>query len=401
MLIQNANEAALCKSFCLILTGATRQWYRRLTPGSIGYFKQLANAFAAAFLSSKTRKLGASHLFGIKQGETLMQAFREGIKDARLVWTLAYDRPLTFAQLRGSAWRHAEADEYVRGRDWTGTAPRPTTAPGRSCTEKSKQVLQLPQGCGPRHKGLHTAPRPDRAADSHGHLREFVERIITPTGPSRPAQATRRNPRPSDQTDEQEQEHIVHTIFGGMATGDTTSSRISYVCEARRYARGEYINMAEHISKVCRQDSAPITFTDDKTDRLLHPHNKALIGEIRVAGNVIRRVLIDNGSSADIMFMDAFSRLKIEGAGLTPARTPLYGFSGERSSVPRTSRLGWTRLSATSPSPSCPRTGKRPGGSRTPRRGLMVGHRPELEVPDQDPPALAGIPTSVVLGPQS
>ncbi|GMN66517.1 hypothetical protein TIFTF001_035580 [Ficus carica] len=70
MLIQNANDAALCKSFCLILIGAARQWYRRLAPGSIGCFKQLADAFAAAFLSSKTRKLGASHLFGIKQGET-------------------------------------------------------------------------------------------------------------------------------------------------------------------------------------------------------------------------------------------------------------------------------------------------------------------------------------------
>ncbi|GMN20970.1 hypothetical protein TIFTF001_040006 [Ficus carica] len=66
-----------------------------------------------------------------------------------------------------------------------------------------------------------------------GHLREFVERIITPAGSSRPAQAARRNPRPSDQTDEQEQEHIVHTIFGGTATGDTPSSRRSYVREAR------------------------------------------------------------------------------------------------------------------------------------------------------------------------
>ena len=87
--------------------------------------------------------------------------------------------------------------------------------------------------------------------------------------------------------------------------------------------------MAEHISKICRQDSAPITFTDDEADQLLHPHNDALVGEIRVADNVIRRVLIDNGSSADIMFMDAFARLKIEGAVLTPAQTPLYGFSGE------------------------------------------------------------------------
>ena len=140
MLIQNANEAALCKSFCLTLTGAARQWYRRLVPGSISCFKQLADSFAKAFLGSKARRLGASHLFGIKQGETetlisflerfdkaliqveslpddtLIEAFREGIKDTRLVWTVAYDRPPTFALLRGIAWRHAEADEYVRKR---------------------------------------------------------------------------------------------------------------------------------------------------------------------------------------------------------------------------------------------------------------------------------------------
>ena len=70
MLIQNANEATLCKSFCLILTGAARQWYRRLVPGSISCIKQLADFFTAVFLGSKTKKLGASYLFGIKQGDS-------------------------------------------------------------------------------------------------------------------------------------------------------------------------------------------------------------------------------------------------------------------------------------------------------------------------------------------
>ncbi|GMN58653.1 hypothetical protein TIFTF001_027751 [Ficus carica] len=42
MLIQNANETALCKAFCLTLTGTAWQWYRRLIPGSISSFKQLA-----------------------------------------------------------------------------------------------------------------------------------------------------------------------------------------------------------------------------------------------------------------------------------------------------------------------------------------------------------------------
>ncbi|GMN20723.1 hypothetical protein TIFTF001_043157 [Ficus carica] len=327
MLIQNANEAALCKSFCLTLTGAARQWYRRLAPGSIGCFKQLADAFAAAFLSSKTRKLGASHLFGIKQGETealkkylerfdravvqvesctdetLMQAFREGIKDARLVWTLAYDRPPTFAQLKGIARRHAEANEYIRGRgliagehprlpgrkseknqadqgrqdkgkavvvDKSGSNPSPRTPAGRfqqytPLVTTIEHVLNQVTGrgllrdppplradCARRNQNKYCNFHKDVGHDTKdciqfrdqiellirdGHLPEFVERIVTPVGPSRPAQATRRNPGPSDQTDKQEQEHIVHTIFGGTATGDITSSRRSYVREARRRNR--------------------------------------------------------------------------------------------------------------------------------------------------------------------
>ncbi|GMN53160.1 hypothetical protein TIFTF001_022301 [Ficus carica] len=136
-----------------------------------------------------------------------------------------------------------------------------------------------------------------------GHLREFVEKIITPAGAvNKTSLATHPNPGPSNRPNDSKPEHIAHTIFGGDATGATTSSW---------------------------RNSTPITFTDDEADRLLHLHNDALIGEIRVADNVIRRVLIDNGSSADILFMDAFTRLRIEGAVLTPARTSPYRFTGE------------------------------------------------------------------------
>ncbi|GMN66037.1 hypothetical protein TIFTF001_035104 [Ficus carica] len=299
--------------------------------------------------------------------DTLIQTFREGVKDTRLVWTLAYDKPPTFAHLRGIAWRHAEADEYVRGRglearEQPWLSGRKTPA-GRFCqytplVTTIERVLNQVSG-----QGLLRDPPPIRAYRARrnqnkycnfhkdvghdtkdyiqlrdqiellirdGHLREFVERIITPIGSSgRAAPVARQNPRPSSRTDEPKQEHIVHTIFGGIATRDTASSRRSYAREARRYVRGEYINMAEHISKICHQDSTPITFTDDEADQLLHPHNDALIEEIRVVDNVIRRVLVDNGSLADIIFIDVFSRLRIEGAVLTPAQTPLYGFAGE------------------------------------------------------------------------
>ncbi|GMN63036.1 hypothetical protein TIFTF001_032106 [Ficus carica] len=286
-----------------------------------------------------------------------MQAFPAGIK-GRLVWTLAYDRPPTFAHLRGIAWRHAEADDrpdkgkaVVDNRIEANRSPRTPAGRFRQYTPlvtTIEHVLNQVSG-----RGLLRDPPPIRADRARrnqnkycnfhkdvdhdtkdciqlrdqiellirdGHLREFVERIITPVGLSgRAAPAARQNSGPGNWTNDPEQEHIVHIIFSGTVTGDTASGQRSYIREARRFARGEYINMAEHISKICRQDSTPITFTDDETDRLLHPYNNALIGEIRVADNVVRHVLIDNGSSADIMFMDAFSRLKIEGAVLTPA----------------------------------------------------------------------------------
>ncbi|GMN67041.1 hypothetical protein TIFTF001_036107 [Ficus carica] len=223
------------------------------------------------------------------------------------------------------------------------------------------------------------------------------------TGPSgRATPAARQNPGPCNRANELEHEHIVHTIFGGTATGDTASSRRSYALEARRFARGEYINMAEHISKIRCQDSTPITFTDDEADRLLHPHNDALIGEIRVADNVVRRVLIDNGSLADIMFMDAFSRLKIEGAVLTPAQTPLYGQllwfpdHGVRSHDQASTRIRHVRAG-----PKTPAFADNSCGSRTTELGLTTGHRPELDVPEQDSKHLPSQATPVVPGPWS
>ncbi|GMN49679.1 hypothetical protein TIFTF001_018843 [Ficus carica] len=342
MLIQNANEASLCKSFGLTLTGAARKWYRRLVPRSISSFKQLADAFAAAYLSSKTRKMEASYLFEVKQGEneplkefldcfdkavvqikscsddTLIQAFQEGIKDRRLVWTLAYNVPPTFAHLRGIAWKHAEADEYVRGR---GMAARgQSRLPGRKSDKNQSDQNRMEKG-----KAVDTDPRKAEAPSGQrtpagrfhrarrnqnkyynfhkdvghdtkdciqfrdqiellirdGHLREFVDRIKTPaSATNRTAPVTQPNPEPSNRPNVSEPEHIVHTIFGGDVTGATASSRRSYACEARWFAHGEYINMAEHVSKICCQDSTPITFTDDEADRLLHPHNDALIEEI-------------------------------------------------------------------------------------------------------------------------
>ena len=44
----------------------------------------------------------------------------------------------------------------------------------------------------------------------------------------------------------------------------------------------------------------------------------------------MKRVLIDNGSVADILFKGALHRMSLKKVGTSPIRTPLFSFFGER-----------------------------------------------------------------------
>jgi len=43
-----------------------------------------------------------------------------------------------------------------------------------------------------------------------------------------------------------------------------------------------------------------------------------------------RRILMDNGSSADIIYLSAFQQLKLDPRRLHPFESPLVSFSGDR-----------------------------------------------------------------------
>jgi len=51
---------------------------------------------------------------------------------------------------------------------------------------------------------------------------------------------------------------------------------------------------------------------------------------VEVENFVVKKVLIDQGSSIDIMYWKTFNKLQIPLADLTPHNEPIYGFFGER-----------------------------------------------------------------------
>ena len=53
-------------------------------------------------------------------------------------------------------------------------------------------------------------------------------------------------------------------------------------------------------------DEQAITFTDKDAERVHHPHDDTIVITLLIADYTTRRVLVNNGSSADILYYPAF-----------------------------------------------------------------------------------------------
>ena len=61
---------------------------------------------------------------------------------------------------------------------------------------------------------------------------------------------------------------------------------------------------------------------------MYHPHDNAIVITLTVANYTTRRVLIDNGSLADIIYYPAFQQMRINKELLRPVNVPLIRFGG-------------------------------------------------------------------------
>ena len=115
-----------------------------------------------------------------------------------------------------------------------------------------------------------------------------------------------------------------------MIVGGTTTSGSS------RKARKTYLRMVQNIqltgfiSTMARVDNPIIGFSEEDARHLHHPHNDALVVSIRVGDYNTHQVLVDNGSSVDILYYSMFQQMRIKRERLVPTNAPLVGFGGTK-----------------------------------------------------------------------
>ncbi|KAL5543710.1 hypothetical protein UlMin_007494 [Ulmus minor] len=121
-----------------------------------------------------------------------------------------------------------------------------------------------------------------------------------------------RQPAQENQQPRQEGEDIeARVIIGGPATGYTNRARKNYARQARSEPFPHQVNLAEHKNKAPRLSNEPIIFTEDEASGLWHPHKDAIVVALRIAGQKVYKILIDNGSSADILFRSTLNRMNL------------------------------------------------------------------------------------------
>ncbi|VFQ79723.1 unnamed protein product [Cuscuta campestris] len=132
----------------------------------------------------------------------------------------------------------------------------------------------------------------------------------------------RRNNRQREQQPAPDKEHSG-MIFGGPKGGDSAAQRKNWV---RSIYVGE-VSAEPAGRKYPRRE--PIVFTDRDLPPTGENHSDPLVITMDINGVDVGRVLVDTGSSVNILYLETFQKLRLCRTQLEPLKTPLSGFTGD------------------------------------------------------------------------
>nr|CAN76325.1 hypothetical protein VITISV_011886 [Vitis vinifera] len=353
MRLDIGNDALLCKVFPASLQGQTLSWFHRLPPNSVGNFRDLSEAFVGQYLCSARHKQNISTLQNIKMqdneslrefvkrfGQAVLQVeacsmdappttmddlFRRANKYSMLEDDVraATQQVMVAGQVaRGGAERNAKLSDWPRPSDRRQEGPsRPERLPFTPLSISYEKLLPMIQGLSdfrwPRPIGTDpsTRDRSKRCAfhKEHGHTTEtcrslqyLVERLIKAG-------------------------HLKKYLRSDTGGRDASQHYHSGAPKAPTAPKAviNYINGGPSDEEEGpRPIDGTIIFPPVNPTRTLQPHRDALILSLEIGDFDVRRILVDPGSSADLVQASVVDHMGHSLAGLENPGRILSGFNG-------------------------------------------------------------------------
>ncbi|GFZ18326.1 hypothetical protein Acr_27g0000650 [Actinidia rufa] len=334
MLLQGCSDEVMCKAFSATLKGPAKSWFRKLSPGTIDSFGDLSQLFVSNFMSCRNRQKNASHLFTDPSDKVIIMAMMEGLRPGPLFDSLSKNVPETLSALQSKADKYIAAEELAeakrrrRGKD-DHKRKEPNTKRNdyreetrykrldRDLKRSNNRRLRTP----PRRPEFILPPLNAPIAQLKEQIADLIKKGLSeeicrylPTAPT---------PQREDTTTTGQ---LRATYKRSMEVSDRAAVRL----HPGKSMSGVPLDLPKrriyNLSASSVGDQTPITFSNDDLRGLHLPHDDALVVSAVIANFNVQRILIDNGSSADILFISAFERMKIGLDKLHPFHTPLIGF---------------------------------------------------------------------------
>ena len=111
----------------------------------------------------------------------------------------------------------------------------------------------------------------------------------------------------------------IRVIVGGTSAKRLSKSRKTYLKVVQN------VQLSGRLPRTKGANEQAITFTDKDARRVHHPHDDAIVITLSIVDYTTRRVLIDNGSSADILYYPTFQQMRLSKEQLRLVNAPLVG----------------------------------------------------------------------------
>ena len=71
------------------------------------------------------------------------------------------------------------------------------------------------------------------------------------------------------------------------------------------------VQLSGRSPRTSSMDEPAISFTDEDAEWIHHPYDDTIVITLLIADYTTRRVLVDNGSSTDILYYPAFQQMRL------------------------------------------------------------------------------------------
>ncbi|CAL9029664.1 unnamed protein product [Prunus brigantina] len=155
-------------------------------------------------------------------------------------------------------------------------------------------------------------------------LRKIVERLIREGKLDQYIARPQQAPAPNANR----QINMISTISGGPTLAGSSNRSVKQYVRAAHYPQVFGIESDRH-RKFAKVGWEPITFSQEEEEGVIFPHDDPMIIRAEIADYDVGRVLIDTGSSVNVIFADAFKELGVADSMVNRQITPLLSFSGD------------------------------------------------------------------------